>query len=132
MSDFEIQINATDIDYDSEDVFLSGVFIKKTHLNLRLSNKALMVKVMRTWLKFFEVHGQKCWIPISGRWFVKKIIISLIKNIKNNFGISSLLRNVDQEWLLLIKVNHFVKSMIATLIVLMERENTPETLHKEC
>ena len=58
-------------------LLLVGLFINLKHLNSRLANEALTIKVLTRVLNInnfiVENQGQNCYIPTSGMFFIKCI-----------------------------------------------------------
>ena len=73
MDDFENYINAIDVDYDSEDVTLTGYFCKLNTPHFKVVKRSAYGKGTNFMQKIVEYHGQNCYIPSSGMCFIKCI-----------------------------------------------------------
>ena len=86
--DFENYINAIDIDYDSEDVILSGYVYKLNTPQFNVAKQNTYAKGTVYMQKIVEYPGQNCYIPNSGKCFIKCINYFSKKIIQKNFRIS--------------------------------------------
>ena len=99
MDDFESFMKATDIEYDSEDVTFTGYVYKKLiHLNSKLLNGVLLLKVLLTWMKLLNIVDETVVYQIPECVLSTVFIILLMKFIQKNFGIPLEMRNIDQKW----------------------------------
>ena len=73
MDDFESYINAIDVDYDSEDVTFTGFIYKLNTPQFKVVKRSAYGKGTNYMQENVEYHGQNCYIPTSGDWFIKCI-----------------------------------------------------------
>ena len=71
MDDFESYINAIDVDYDSEDVTLTGYVYKSNTPRFRAVKRSAYGKGTNYMQEFVEYRGQNCYSPTSGHCFIK-------------------------------------------------------------
>ena len=68
---FENYINAKDIDYDNEDVTSTGYAFKLNTSRFNVVNRSLYGKETNYMQQMVEYHGKNCYIPTSGKCFIK-------------------------------------------------------------
>ena len=73
MDDFERYIIAIDIDYDSEDVTFTGYVYKINTPHFKVVKRSAYGRSTNYMQEIVEYHGQNCYIPTSGRCFIKCI-----------------------------------------------------------
>ena len=73
MDDFERYINAIDVDSDSEDVTFTGYVYKVDTPQFKVVRRSAYGKGTNFMQKIVEYHGQNCYIPTSGKCFIKCI-----------------------------------------------------------
>ena len=73
MDDFESNINAIDIDYDSEDVTFTGYVYKLNTPQFNVVRRSAYGRGTNYMQEIVEYHGQNCYIPTSGMCFIKTI-----------------------------------------------------------
>ena len=73
MDDFESYINAIDVDYDSEDVTFTGYVYKLNTPQFRAVKRSAYGKGAIYMQEIVKFSGQNCYIPTSGRFFIKCI-----------------------------------------------------------
>ena len=73
MDDFERYINATDVDYDSEDITFSGYVYKLYTPHFKVVKRSAYGKGANFMQEIVEYHGRNCYIPTSGMCFIKCI-----------------------------------------------------------
>ena len=71
MDDFESFINATDIDYDSEDVTFTGYVYNFNTPQFNVVNRSAYAEGTNYGQAFDEYFGQNCYIPTSVQCFIK-------------------------------------------------------------
>ena len=69
--DFEIHTNAIDVDYDSGDVTYTVYDYKLNTPQFNVVKGSANGKGTNYVKEIVEYHGQKCYIPTSGRCFIK-------------------------------------------------------------
>ena len=69
--DFEIYINAIDVDYDSEDITFTGYLYKINTPQFKVVKPSAYAKGTNYMKEIVEYHGQNVYIPISGMCFIK-------------------------------------------------------------
>ena len=85
MDDFESNLNAIDIDYDSEDVTFTGYIYKLNTPQFNVVRRSAYGRGTNYMQKIVEYHGQYCYIPTSGMCFIKYIIFFTKKTTQKNF-----------------------------------------------
>ena len=85
MNDFENYLNAIDIDYDSDDVTLTGYVYKLDTPNSKLLNEALMVEVLITCKKLLKIMDKTVIYQLRECVLSNVLIILLKKIIPKNF-----------------------------------------------
>ena len=73
MDDFERYINATDIDYDSEDVTFTGYVYKINTPQFNVDRRSAYGRGTNYMQEIVEYLEQNCYIPTSGMCFIKCI-----------------------------------------------------------
>ena len=73
MDDFESYINAIDVDYDSEDVTLTGYVSKLNTPQFNVVKRSAYAKGTNYMQEVVAYHGQNCFIPTSSHCFIKCI-----------------------------------------------------------
>ena len=73
MDDIESFIIAIDIDYDGEDVTFTGYVSKLITPQFSFVERSAHAKGTNYKQEIVEYHGQNCYIPTSGNWFIKCI-----------------------------------------------------------
>ena len=73
MDDFERYINAIDIDYDSDDVIFTGYVYKLNTPQLKVVKRSAYGRGTNHMQEIVEYYGGNCYIPTSGRCFIKCI-----------------------------------------------------------
>ena len=71
MDDFESFINATDIDYDSEDVTFTGYVYNFNTPQFNVVNRSAYAEGTNYGQEIDEYFGQNCYIPTSVHCFLK-------------------------------------------------------------
>ena len=71
MDDFESYINAIDVDYDSEDVIFTGYIFKLNTPQFNVVKRRTYGKGNNYMQEIVEYHGKNCYIPSSGKCFIK-------------------------------------------------------------
>ena len=71
VEDFETYINAIDVDYDSEDVFVIGCLYKLNIPQLNMVKRSQYGRSTDFKQHFVENIRNKCYIPTSGHCFIK-------------------------------------------------------------
>ena len=71
LDDFGSYINAIDVDYDSEDVTLTGYIYKLNTLQFKVVKRSAYGKGTKYMQEIVEYHGQNCHIPTSSQCFIK-------------------------------------------------------------
>ena len=79
MDDFESLINAIDVDYDSENVTFAGYVYKLNTLQIKIVERSAYSKGANYMQEIVEYNGQNCYIPTSGKYFIKGIIYFIKK-----------------------------------------------------
>ena len=85
MDDFESYINATDIDYDSEDVTFTGYVYKLNTHQFKVVTRSAYGRGTNYMQKIVEYHEQNCYIPTSLMCFIKCINYFTKKTTQKNF-----------------------------------------------
>ena len=85
IDDFESYINAIDIDYDREDVTITGYVYKLKIFQFKVVKRSAYAEGTNYMQEIVEYHGQNCYIPTSGHCFKNCIIYSTKKIIQENF-----------------------------------------------
>ena len=85
MDDFESYKNATDTEYDSEDVTFTGYVYKLNTPQFNVVKRSAYGKGSIYMQGIVEYHVQNCYIPTSEKCFIKRIIFLLKKIIHKNF-----------------------------------------------
>ena len=98
VNDFESFINAIDIEYDTGDVTFTGFLYKLNTPQLNSAKRSAYAKGTNYFQEIVEYHGQSCYIPTSGNYFIKCINYFSEKIIQKNFRISLEL-NKDEQML---------------------------------
>ena len=86
MDDFESYINATGIDYDSEDVTFNGSVYKLDTLQFKVVKRSVYGKGTDCMQEIVEYHGQIVYMPTSGICFIKCIIYFTKKDFTEEFS----------------------------------------------
>ena len=73
MDDFESFINAIDIDHDGEDVTFTGYVYKLNTTQFNVVTRSAYGRGTNYMQEIVEYHGQNCYIPTSGKCFIKCI-----------------------------------------------------------
>ena len=73
MDDFERYINAIDIDYDSDDAIFTGYVYKLNTPQFKVVKRSAYGKGTNHMQEIVEYYGRNCYIPTSGRCFIKCI-----------------------------------------------------------
>ena len=73
MEVFESYINAIDVDYDSEDVTFTGYVYKINTPHLKIVKRSAYGRGTNYMQEIVQYHGRNCYIPISGKCFIKCI-----------------------------------------------------------
>ena len=73
MEDFESYINAIDIDHDGEDVTFTGYVYKLNTPQFNVVRRSVYGRGTNYMQEIVEYHGQNCYIPTSGKCFIKCI-----------------------------------------------------------
>ena len=84
--DFESYINAIDIDYDSEDVTLTGYVYKLVTPQFNVVKRSVYAKGTNYMQEIVECRGQNCYIPTSGMRSNKNIKKFTEKGYKGEFS----------------------------------------------
>ena len=71
MDDFGSYKNATDVDYDSEDVTFTGYVYKSKTPEFNVVKRSAYAKGTNYMKKIIDHHGQNCFISNSGLCFIK-------------------------------------------------------------
>ena len=122
MDDFKCYINEKDVDFYSEDVSFTGHVYEMNTPQFKAVERSAYAKSAKYMKEIVEYYGQNCYIPNSGKNFLKCNKNFTKKIIQNKFRNLVGMRNIDKEYRLLLEFKHFVKSTISTLVALMERE----------
>ena len=85
MDAFESYINAIDVDYDSEDVTYTGYVYKLNTPQFKFVKRSAYGKGTNYMQKTVEYHGQNCYIPSSGMYFIKCINYFTKKDYTEDF-----------------------------------------------
>ena len=85
MDDFESYINAMDIDFDSEDVTFTGYVHILNTPQLNVVRRSAYGRGTNYMQEIVEYHGQNCYIPFSGMFFIKCIIYFTKKDYTEEF-----------------------------------------------
>ena len=85
MDDFKRYINAIDVDYDSEDVTFTGYVYKLDTPQFKVVRRSAYGKGTNYMQEIVENHGQNCYIPTSGKCFIKCIIYFTKKDYTEEF-----------------------------------------------
>ena len=86
MDNFENNINAFDVDYDSGDVTFTGYVYKLNRAQLSVLNWSLYAKGFIYLQKVVEYHGENCYLPTSDHWFIKCIVCFTKKEDTKEFS----------------------------------------------
>ena len=73
MDDFESDMNAIDVDYDSEDVTFTGCIYKLNTPQFNVVKQSTYGKGTNYMQEINEYQGKNCYIPTSGMCFIKCI-----------------------------------------------------------
>ena len=73
MDDFVSYTNTIDIDYDSGDVLFTGYRYKLNTPQFKVVQRSAYAKFSVYMPEIVEYHGQNCYIPTSGKCFIKSI-----------------------------------------------------------
>ena len=85
MHDFETYINAIDVDYDSEDVTFTGYVYKLKTPQFNVVKGSAYGKGTNYMQEIVEYHRQNCYIPTSGKCFIKCINYFTKKDYTDEF-----------------------------------------------
>ena len=85
MHDFENYINAIDVDYDSEDVTFTGYVYKLNTPQINVVKRNAYGKSTNYMQQIVEYHRQNCYIPTSGKCFIKCINYFTKKDFTDEF-----------------------------------------------
>ena len=85
MDDFESYINATDVEYDSEDVTFTGYVYKLNTPQFKVVKRSAYGKGTNYMQEIVENHGQNCYKQTSGMCFMKCIIYFTKKDYTEDF-----------------------------------------------
>ena len=72
MDDFKSYINAKDVDYDSEDVTVNGYVYKLNTPKFNVVKRSAYGEGTNYLQEIVEYRGQNCYIPTSGKCFIKR------------------------------------------------------------
>ena len=71
MDDFQIFLNAIDIDYDNEDVTFTSFVYNLNTPQCKVVKRSAYGKSANYMQQMVKYHGQNCYIPTSGMCFIK-------------------------------------------------------------